>query len=473
MLTFNRQETMKIRSIKHAIWGLVAALLTSCNALDLGPTDTIDPSKAFRNVNDLNMGLLGAYAVLDYTLIGVNSIVADEAVMPEENTVSNSDAYRWLYTSSSGSVTSAFAEYYMAIDRANRVLAAMNQVQAANSGEEQLKTRYQGELLALRAYAHFELLRAYASDYEPGALGVPYMKVSAIGSPARDPFESVVAAIYADLAAAKPLIPADFSDHTRITRAAVSAIQARVALYARDWALAHQYADEAIGRIPLADRADFAAIWVDDSQEEVIWKLSRVAGDTRIGGAYFREAGGIVLYAPSQKLMATYDRENDIRFSAYIAHEPGRGEGKSEYLLKKYRGGDAEAPGLADIKLFRTGELYLIKAEALAEDNQLAAANEALNTLRSRRIAGYEDQSYGNKDALIDAVYEERYKELAFEGHRFFDLRRRRLPVERSPADAANTSGALTLTPSQAQYALPIPTDELRVNPNMIQNPNY
>src|SRR5690606_33868112 len=150
----NRQETMKIRSIKHAIWGLVAALLTSCNALDLGPTDTIDPSKAFRNVNDLNMGLLGAYAVLDYTLIGVNSIVADEAVMPEENTVSNSDAYRWLYTSSSGSVTSAFAEYYMAIDRANRVLAAMNQVQAANSGEEQLKTRYQGELLALRAYAH-------------------------------------------------------------------------------------------------------------------------------------------------------------------------------------------------------------------------------------------------------------------------------------------------------------------------------
>ncbi|MFC3199847.1 RagB/SusD family nutrient uptake outer membrane protein [Parapedobacter deserti] len=464
---------MKMRSIKQSILGLAAAMLASCNALDLGPTDTIDPSRAFRNVNDLNMGLLGAYAVLDFTLIGVTSVVSDEAVMPEENTVSNSDAYRWLYTSSSGSVTSAFAEYYMAIDRANRVLAAMDQVSAANAAEEQLKARYRGELLALRAYAHFELLRAYASAYEPGALGVPYMKESAIGSPTRAPFEAVVANLYGDLATAKSLIPSDFTDRTRITSAAVSAMQARVALYARDWELAHQYASEAIERAPLADRSDFADIWVDQSQAEVIWKLSRVVGDSRIGGFYFREAGGIALYAPSQKLMATYDRNNDIRFSAYVSHQPGRGAGKSEYLVEKYRGGDPDAPGLTDIKLFRTGELYLIKAEALAEDNQISAANEALNTLRSQRIAGYADRHYGGKDDLIQAVYEERYKELAFEGHRFFDLRRRRLPVERSPLDAANTSGALTLTPNQAQYALPIPTDELRVNPNMEQNPNY
>jgi starch-binding outer membrane protein, SusD/RagB family len=464
---------MKMRSIKHTIWALAVVMLASCNALELEPTDTIDPSKAFRKVNDLNMGLLGAYAALDYTLIGVNSIVTDEAVMPEENTVSNSDAYRWLYTSSSGSVTNAFGEYYVAIDRANRVLAAIDQVPAANAGEEQLKTRYRGELLALRAFAHFELLRGYAAAYEPGALGVPYMKVSAIGSPARDPFEVVVASIYEDLAAAKSLIPPGFSDPTRITLAAVSAMQARVALYARHWEMAHQYANEVIAAVPLADANDFADIWSDNSQAEVIWKLSRVAGDSRVGGFYFRESGGIVLYAPSQKLMASFDRDNDIRFGAYIAYEPERGDGKSAYLLKKYQGGDAGAPGLADIKLFRTGELYLIKAEALAEDGQLEAASETLNALRAQRIAGYVDQQFGDKDALIRAVYDERYKELAFEGHRFFDLRRRGLPIERSPADAANTSGALILTAERAQYALPIPTDELRVNKNMVQNPNY
>lgn len=451
----------------------VLLLTMSCEKLeDVQPTDTIDPSRAFRNVNDLNMGLLGAYAVLDYTLIANNATVSDEATLPTENTVSNTDAYRWLYNAGSGSVTAAWGEYYQAIDRVNRVLTSMDQV-TATAAEQPLKDRYRGELLALRAYSHFQLLRAYASDYQTGALGVPYMKVPTIGYPARDSFEAVIANIKEDLASAKPLIPASFTDKTRITKNAVAAIQARVALYEKNWPDAITYSTEAIEAVPLATREEFPGIWTDENNSEVIWELKRVVGDSRIGDFFFRQSGEIVLYAPAFELIYTFDPANDIRYAAYIKYDPDRGQGKSEYLVNKYIGGDPDAPGLADIKLFRTGEMYLIRAEAEAAMDLPAEAANDLNTLRAARIDGYETATFATKEDLISAIYTERYKELAFEGHRFFDLKRRNLPVERLPEDAINASGAVKLEPTQAQYAFPIPALEMSVNKNMVQNPNY
>lgn len=448
-------------------------LCTGCNKLDMKPTDSIDPDKAFRNLEDVNMGILGAYAVLDYTLIANNVTVSDEAVVPGENTVSNTDAYRWLYTPSSGSVTSAFGEYYRAIDRANRVLAALEQLEVA-PGEQALTEHYKGELLGIRAFCHLQLLSAFAESYQADAMGVPYMVESQIGYPARDSFGEVMRLIQQDLETAASLMSADFEDQSRITRLAVRAIQARASLYNKDWEQAIDFATDVIEQVPLADASEFAAIWTDESNAEVIWELARAGTtDSRIGGFFFREDGGVVLYAPSFKLISQFDRDKDVRFSNYILHDPDRGADKSPYLVSKYLGGDASAPGLADIKLFRVAEMYLIRAEAYAETGGLDNAATDLNTLRAKRISGYLPQSYGNKEALIQAVYTERLKELAFEGHRFFDLKRRSMDVERAEEDADNTSGAMLLTPEDAAYSFPIPADEISVNENMIQNPKY
>lgn len=451
----------------------VLFLLASCDKLDISPSDTIDPSAAFRNIKDVNMGILGVYGSLGYTLTGNNVTVSDEAVMPQENNVTNTSAYRWLYTPGSGSVTSAFYELYVSIDRANRVLAAIDRIKVKDN-ELELKEQYRGELLALRAYCHFELLRAYASAYQADALGIAYMKTSSIGYPARESFGAVITNIKDDLIQAKPLISSSFSDRTRITKNAVSAIQARVALYEKNWTEAVTYATEAIQAQPLASLSDFPEIWTDISEQEVIWKLKRVAGDTPIGGFFFRQNGGIVLYAPSGKLISTFDKDKDIRYTSYIAFDPDRGNGKSQYQVKKYAGRSNEAAGLTDIKLFRTAEMYLIRAEAEAElSGQLNAASNDLNTLRANRINGYVNQAFSGKEALITAIYTERFKELAFEGHRFFDLKRRNLPVERLAEDAVNTAGSLRLDPSKAQYAFPIPAQEIAVNKNMVQNPKY
>ena len=121
--------------------------------------------------------------------------------------------------------------------------------------------------------------------------------------------------------------------------------------------------------------------------------------------------------------------------------------------------------------MFRIAEMYLIRAEANAEKTNLAAAATDLNTLRARRITGYADQTFAGKQAIIDSVYTERYKELAFEGHRFFDLRRRNLPVTREAADAVNALGAVLLANDKAQYVFPLPDAEVRLG--LKQNPKY
>ncbi|MCW5915550.1 MAG: RagB/SusD family nutrient uptake outer membrane protein [Chitinophagaceae bacterium] len=459
---------------------LSGAVLVSCDKLDMPPTDSIDPTKAFRNLNDLNMGVLGAYAPLDYTLIETGAIVSDEVMLPTENTVSNTVTHRWMYNSSYGSVTSAWNEYYLVIDRANRVLEAVPNIPVTGATQSTLD-QYHGEMLALRAFSHFELLKAYASKYSGDGMGVPYMKKHELGYPARPTVQSNFDDINADLQAAKDLIPASFNVKTRITRAAVSAIQARVALYAKDWDKAITYATEVINQEPLAARNDFGKIWIDQSNAEVIWELARVPGDSKIGSAFFRETGEIVLYAPAFKLLNTFDRDNDVRFSSYITYDQLRqdnsGGKKSAYLIKKYNGGDPLNLGLTDIKLFRTGEMYLIRAEALLEKDGspagITVAAKDLNELRKARIIGYVDASFPDKQSLLDAIYNERFKELAFEGHRFFDLKRRNLPVERLPQDAINASGAVKLEPTAAQYCFPIPSDEMSVNKAMVQNPNY
>lgn len=463
-----------IRHIKYLALVGVCCLFACNKQLDLSPTDDIiDPERTFRNVADLNGGLLGAYTELTYNTIYSVSLVTDECTLPSENGTGGGVAtYRWQIDPSSTTITASFGEYYITIDRANRVLAAANRI-TAKGDSIVLKQQYQGEALALRAYCHFQLLQSYAEAYEPAAMGVPFMDTSKIGFPARNTFGEVIAAIEKDLQTASTLIPADADDDTRITLPAVAAIRARVALYAKKWDDAITYSTEAINALPLADKGDFAGIWKDTKTSEVIWKLKQVAGssDDLIGSIYFNRR--VALYVPSFELINLFDKANDVRYPAYIQFDDTRGSGNSEYLVNKYAGNSSGTRGLADIKLFRTGEMYLIRAEALAEKNRVADGGTDLNDLRAARINGYTSETFTDKDALITAVYTERFKELAFEGQRMFDLRRRSLPVTRNPEDAVNALGAVLLKPGQKGYVFPIPDAETKANKNMKQNPGY
>ncbi len=87
-------------------------------------------------------------------------------------------------------------------------------------------------------------------------------------------------------------------------------------------------------------------------------------------------------------------------------------------------------------------------------------------------VEGYTPVTFGSQADAITAVIDERFKELAFEGHRFWDLKRRGLPIERDASDAPSTNGRV-LPANNFRFVLPIPQPEMQANPKMVQNPGY
>ncbi len=442
--------------------------------LDVKPADMKDQSIAFNTVDDVNAGVLGAYAGLNGQSIKISALLSDENMMPlENNTNGGGQMFRWQQDASTPDVIPAWQSNYLVIDRANRILALIDGVHAEAPDMER-KNRLKGELLALRAYCHLELLRHYAMDYAPASAGVPVMTVSQISQPARNTVSEVFTQIRNDLNTAKALIPDSWKSAKRITKLGVWAIEARAALYQEDWAGAITAANEVIAAMPLATAQQFPAIWGDQADHEVIWKLKREPTDERFG-AFFRASGGMVLYAPSFKLLAAFDAANDVRFAPWMVNLNAT-PATPRWAVTKYAGGQPANYNMADIKLFRVSEMYLIRAEALVRQPaaNLAAANADLQALRSLRISNYVHSNYGTAALLMAGVEQERFRELAFEGHRYFDLRRWKKDIVRLPEDMVSVGGTnFTLTPARKHYYIPVPFTELQANRNVGQHLLY
>ena len=76
---------------------------------------------------------------------------------------------------------------------------------------------------------------------------------------------------------------------------------------------------------------------------------------------------------------------------------------------------------------------------------------------------------------VLTDILDERAKEFAFEGYRFWDLMRlNKTFVKPQAQDAANLiSTSVSVAPGNANRLFPIPNDEILVNPNIVQNPGY
>lgn len=461
--------------------------------LNIKETDFIDGNIALTTVANNESALIGAYATVNSNMaIYMNAELSDE-VRPGEFYVNATD-HEWQFTSTDIGIRdnyTAVTPLYRVIDRVNRVLKALPEADSTRAGDLTLKVRLRAEALFLRAYAHFELTRFYSGNYDPNGLAMPFMDTPSFGEDAivfekpRDKMGPYFDRIKADIAEAKPGLPATNADATRANRIAAAGLQARVALYMQDWANAITFSTEFINALPLASRTDFPGIWTDANNSEVAWKIKRTADNNRIGSIFRATSStvsgnvkvGTIFYAPSAKLWNTFDQANDIRFSSYLRDEPllTADGGRPSRIVAKYRGGNYTTPteNVADGKIFRTGEMYLIRAEAKAETNDLAGAAADINALRTARITGYTPiAAYATKEAAIADIMLERFKELAFEGHRLWDLRRKNLPVERLAADAP-TAASRTLPAGDFRFVLPIPDTEMKANPLLVQNPGY
>lgn len=471
--------------------------LASCkksNVVELDPIDRIPSEKAFITFNDVTTALNGVYGTWQ-----ARRSVYTSAQLTDELRLGSGTAYRnvgnilfnYQFTSDTQDFrdteqSGIWTNLYSVIDRANRLLEFMVPVPTINATEAAQKIQYRGELLALRAMAHLELLRWYSetAEYTPAKLGIiiqkEYAKAVASHFPSRSPQSEVIEFINADLAEARTLIPTTFTDISRVTRNAVIATQARSALHTKNWQGVIDRASEVITSQPLTPRASYAALWTTqvlpaNQSTEVIWKLnvSNANAGSAIG-SLFQDGNGAVQASASIKLVNSYDKVNDVRFPAFFLANNNAQAVSNPWLILKY-GAVINNNGenfLYDIKMIRTSELVLARAEANAELGKMDQANIDLAALRTQRIANYTHVPITDKATFINEVYLERFRELAYEGQRYHDLRRRSLPVNRDASDVT-ISTSQTLLPTDTKYILPIPQQEFFANPNVGQNPGY
>jgi hypothetical protein len=480
---------MKYSKIIVSCSVMLALATSSCKKLiEIKETELIAGDVALKTVSNCESAVLGAYGAFGVEMgIQWNAIFSDELVKGEF--YNSQTTHEWQYGAGDVGIRDnyrAVYPYYTVIDRANRVLKVVGTADSTVVGDNAKRLRLRGEALFLRAIAHFELYRFYCANYTPTGLAMPYMeKGEEIGYTSRIDMGAYFTKLKNDITEARTLLPNNLSDINRANVLAAAALQARIALAMGDWTAAETYSTDYINGLPLSPIGAFGGIWTDGNTNEVAFRLVRTITAGGKIGAIFRGAStsatklGTITWQPSSKLWNSYDPINDVRFAAYLKDEPllTADGGRPSKIVKKYAGGAyfSNTENLANAKVFRTGEMYLIRAEARAEQNKFTGANSAetdVNALRTARIASYVPVTFASKVAAIDAIMLERFKELPYEGHRFYDLKRRGLPVSRLAADAPSAAGT-TLPANDFRFLLPIPQSEILANPTMQQNPGY
>jgi hypothetical protein len=157
-------------------------------------------------------------------------------------------------------------------------------------------------------------------------------------------------------------------------------------------------------------------------------------------------------------------RSADVRNQLYEVGTAGRGPRKVE--TTKYLGKNG-ATNLDNVPVIRIAEVYLNRAEALATPgssvlNQVAALADLNRILVARGLPIVALTG----SALYEEILRQRRIELAFEGHRFFDLKRLGRNLVKGPHynDVAFTD---------FRILAPIPQREADANPNIRQNFGY
>lgn len=465
-------KNSKQNILRKNIYTLLITLLFttgSCKKLlDLKPDDQLDESLVFTSVQRVESTVLGVYEgwYPEYA-VRIASVIADECRLGAQNSgvsAAGQNLYRWTYSAADEEILDPWKNFYQVIDRVNRVLAGLGKV-PVNGPEDQKKLQeLQGELLAVRAYAHFDLYRIYGASgvYQDRSYAVPYMTVSDLAAkPSRLFTEAFFTAFWKDIKQAEQLL--FDGTNIRMNLDAVYALHARAALYTGKYEEAAAFASRVIVKKPLATQEQFESVWKDQSNIEVIFKLRRTNVSTiRPGDLFYNIGAERTLFTPSAKLLDAYDQEYDVRFASWFDLDEDQQE-----VIAKYQG-EENAQHISDLKLFRTGEMYLIRAEAKAYLGEMQQAAGDLNTLRKARVDNYHAQQYQSMTALKEAIMQERFKELPYEGHRYFDLKRLNLPVSRNAPDAEQNS--ILLPVDAVPYLIPVPQAEVQANPQIRPN---
>lgn len=493
------------------IIGALFTLFISCDKeyLEITPKGTALEETYYQNEDEAYSALIAAYDIMSFNSSSWDNMISFMNAGSDDNYGASvpGDAislFSYHQLTPSNMPRAFWSNHYQGIFRANTLLQKLPNVPM----DESLKLRFEGECKAMRAYYHFNLVRLFGN--------IPLMTKTISPIEAQTFPQSTAKEVYAqiekDLLEAIELLPVTINTATeggRWTKGAAKAMLGKVYLYDQKLPEAAAQLAEVNGTpggtsqygYKLLD--NFKDLWVHKNKfntESILEDVHTDAGRADWSGLGFGTEGNVLNimvgirdytrtagstapdYYPGWGVNTVtqnlYDvLKGDPRFDATIIDVKalianGQVVGYSSvneastntgYFMAKFvplksdattQGGDPTLNFYQDTYIIRLADTYLLEAEALGGTGSRAQA--LLDAVRAR-------VGLPSVPVSLEAIALERRKELACEGHRWFDLVR--------------TGKAATVLASRGFIAgknevLPIPEKELE-NSVIVQNPGY
>ena len=485
---------------------ILTLLLSGCDFLNRSPYDSVDTSQGFQTLADAEAAINAAYQPLQWAklynmriwtldIIAGNSEVGAGGGTDGEETV---DLANFIADADNFAALDLWRGPSPGILRCNFVLQKV----PAMDIDETIKNRILGEAHFLRAHYYFLLVRLFG--------GVPLQTEPADSNSdlllPRASAEKVYELIVEDLDQAITLLPkrsAYTLEHIgRATKEAAMAELARVYLtHYQDYEHYQLVVDlcEEIRKMGYQLEADYADLWNPSKQNGVesifevqyygktnydFWSnenqsswLSTFTGPRNSGMA----AGCYGWNQPTAEFVSQYEtgdvrKEKTIFYTGcptfdgmtYSSAYSTTGYNVRKFLLTKTQSPDYNTSNQNWV-VTRYADVLLMKAEALNEMGQTTLAEAPLYEVRCR--AGLTNRSTIeglSQMQMREKIIHERRMELAFEGHRWFDI------IRYKDNYALNFLHSIGKTAATSKHLLlPIPTQEREANPKLTQNPGW
>lgn len=429
------------------------------------PKDHIDKTKVFSDDQLATAALTQVYSLmrangfLSGTTSGAGVLLGcytDELEATTTRTVAFRNFYEGSVLSNNSGISELWNQSYKQIYMANTMIEGLT---ATNALTENIRRQLLGEAYTVRALIHLYLCQTFAD--------VPYVtttdykinqKITKLK--ARQVLENVVEDL---IEAEKLLVPAyPSAEKVRINQAAAQAFLARAYLYLENWDKAAYYAQLVIENSAY-DLDELDKVFLKTGKS-AIWQFK-----PEFEGKNALEADSYIFESvPAPDVKIALDLLNafepDDNRKVEWLKGVGTGEVNSHAYKYRLRGGSLGGSSTEYSTIIRIEEMYLIAAEAAAEQQNWDVCNDMINKIRSR--VGLAEVSVANREEAVSTILQERRVELFCEyGHRFYDLKRK----GRLNAVTLNKSGW------QPHFSvLPLPENELLLNPNLLpQNIGY
>lgn len=439
--------------MKNKIFIFISLLgLVGCKQMiELQPTEQLDASKALNTKSNIEAATFGCYAVLrDVSLYGRNLVVYGDALADNTLHTNVSTSLIGIYNNNTGSHFDNWEAAYDGINRINLALEAIDNFNGTASWKDNLA----GQLHFLRALLYFDIAKVYgydkgvdiSADADRGAGPLQTKGVTSVDQIVIKPRASVADTykfIYTELDSAYAKLKrvgGGGSNSHRVTINAVNALYSRVSLHQNEWQKVIEWSSEAIqGNVgTLTNANNYINGWRAETHPESIFEVKvnvneNIGANSSLRATYTSRAFLDAQEPATHGLLAVGDAlyslytNNDVRKGLIIK---GLGNNVNRNEMTKFisKGGVKD---LDNIPILRMAEMYLNRAEAYYK---LIPARQDLALLDLNKILvnrGLPEVNLSN-NALLEEIIKQRRLEFAFEGYRWFDLKRLGRNIEKN-----------------------------------------